>query len=140
MNRKVTIEDIAKELRLAPSTVSRALNNTRPVNQKTKKKILDLAEKRGYRPNVMARHLAMQTSNLIGLIVPGFNSSLFTEIADAIEKVANDNGYRILLGNTQEKVELQDTYIDLLIEHRVAGVILAPVRGDYNMEHILTLK
>jgi len=95
-----TIYDIAKEAKVSTTTVSRALNNHSSVNHKTRKKIIELAEKHGYQPNSKAKSLATKKSWSLGVLLiddsdSGLNHTLFANIINSISKTASKRGYEL---------------------------------------------
>ena len=87
--KEVTIYDLARELGISIATVSRALNDDPAVSKKTKKKISELAQVKGYRHNNFASSLRKQKTNTIGVIIPKVNSSFMSAVIAGIEKIAN---------------------------------------------------
>ena len=81
MEKKVTIVELAKMAGVSTATVSRIINNTGKVNEDTKKKVLELIEKYNYKPNVMAKSLKMNKSNMVGFVVPHINSPYYAAIS-----------------------------------------------------------
>ena len=120
----VTIKDIAKELGICYSSVSRALNGKPGVSDDTRKKIKETAEKMGYRPNELARGLVRHISKTIGVIIPEILNPLFNEIATGILETANKNKYDVFLciSNWERKKEAE--YLQTFLEKRVDGVII----------------
>ncbi len=120
----VTIKDIAKELGICYSSVSRALNGKPGVSEATRKKITETAEKMGYRPNELARGLVSRISRTIGVIIPEILNPLFNEIATGILETANKNKYDVFLciSNWDRKKEAE--YLRAFVEKRVDGVII----------------
>src|SRR4051812_11486899 len=96
-SKDITIYDIAKNLDLSPSTVSKALNDDPAISKKTRKKISETAARMGYRSNSFARNLRHQQSQTIGVIVYELNNSFVTLVLSGIEKVANETGYGIII-------------------------------------------
>ena len=89
----ITIKDIAKQLNISPSTVSRALSDHPDINTRTKKKVNAMAAKLHYHPNSMARNLKKSSSNIIGVIVPQVKHYFFAAIMAGITDVAYDAGF-----------------------------------------------
>src|SRR5882762_2399660 len=94
----VTIKDIAKILGLSKSTVSRALSEHSDVNQLTRKKILEVAQKLNYQPNTIALNLKQQRTNTIGVIIPETVNRFFAKAIGGIQRVANMAGYNVVIG------------------------------------------
>src|ERR1044072_9926079 len=103
--KEVTIYDLAEKLNISVATVSRALKHDPVVSGKTKKKIFDLAEEMGYRSNHFARNLRNQRTNTIGVIVNRLNSYFMSTVIAGIEKVANNEGYNLIITQSAEAVD-----------------------------------
>ena len=99
MKNTVTIKDVAKKAGVSISTVSRVINNSKPVTDEIKKKVLDVIEETGYVPNPLARSLVTKKSQLIGVVVPEVSDSFVNEILNGIEEIARMYNYDILLSN-----------------------------------------
>lgn len=121
---RVTVVDIAREAGVSTQTVSRVVNNARGVAEQTRKKVQDIINKTNYRPNRAARSLASQRSLTIGLVIPNVANPYYPEIVHGVEYVAAEEGYSVLLYNTERKVERETKALQLLEEYQVAGVLL----------------
>lgn len=126
-SRSPTIKDIAKRLGMSYATVSRALNNKYGVKEATRARVQEVAREMRYRPNAIARGLITRRTNTIGIVIPDLRNPFFPEVAAGIETEAERMGYSVLLGSSDWSPEREDRYINLLIERRVDGIILAPV-------------
>jgi LacI family transcriptional regulator len=122
-----TIKDIAQLAGVSYTTVSRALNDKRGVNQETRRKILEVAQRLNYRPNAIARGLVKKQTHSIGLVIPDITNPFFPEVARGIEDGASEAGYSIFLCNTNWEHSKEAGYINLLVEKRVDGIVLAPI-------------
>lgn len=122
----VTIHDVAREAGVSPATVSRAFNNHKSVGAEYVLKVQEAAKRLGYRPNLVARNLRTSSSDVITLIVPDIDNSFHTAIARGAEDVAQEAGYSILLGNSDEDPQKEARYLEVSELHRVAGVLLCP--------------
>ena len=125
----LTIKDIAEEAGVSYATVSRALNNKYGVKSETRQKILSVARARGYTPNAVARGLVKKQTQTIGLIIPDISNPFFPQVAIGVEDGANAMGYSIFLCNTNYDMGKQQKYLQLLVEKRVDGILLAPGLG-----------
>jgi LacI family transcriptional regulator len=134
-NKDITIYDLAEELNLSPATVSRALKNNPIINAETRKKILDLAAKRGYRSNAFASNLRTQKTNTIGVIVHELNSYFMTAVLAGIEEVATEAGYDILIAHSNETVAKERTNAHNLFNKRVDGVIASLAYDTDDLTH-----
>ncbi|MBB4079594.1 LacI family transcriptional regulator [Lewinella aquimaris] len=133
-NKRVTIYDLAKELNVSPSTVSRALKDHTSIGQETTKAVKALAKQRGYRPNVLASNLRNQHSNTIGVLVPWVNRPFISTLISGIEESAQRAGYNVLIAQTQDSYETEVTNTKALVDSRVQALIvsLAMETTDYS--------
>ncbi len=123
----VTIKDIAKRLNLSYSTVSRALNSSSLVNEKTMKRIQEEAKRMGYTPNALARGLVLKKSGIIGMIIPDITNPFFPALARGAEDRAVDRGYNLLVCNTDWNIKLETRHLRLIQEKKVDGLILSSI-------------
>ena len=100
MKNNVTIKDVAKLAGVSISTVSRVINDSKPVTDEVKQRVLDVIKETGYVPNPLARSLVTKKSKLIGVVVPEVSDSFVNEILNGIEAVAKMYDYDILTVNT----------------------------------------
>lgn len=131
----VTIKDIAKQVGVSTTTVSRALNGYSDVNEDTRKKINDMAKKLKYSPNSLARSLVMKKSRTIGLLVSGFirenvKDNFMLEVMAGVNDFASSTDYDIVLFNTNSSKQREKTYTQLCKERQVDGVIIQGIRMD----------
>jgi DNA-binding LacI/PurR family transcriptional regulator len=118
-----TIIDIAKKLKISPSTVSRALNDHPGTKKETKILVRKVAKELLYTPNPIARSLKSNRTTTIGVIVPEIKHDFFASAISGIEEVAYESGYTIVLCQSNESVEREVVNTNVLIQHRVAGII-----------------
>jgi Transcriptional regulators len=121
--KKVTILDIAKELNITFSTVARALNDHPAISASTKQAVREVAERLGYRPNKVASSLRSGKTKIIGILVPRLDVSFFSSVVHGIEGVMNENGYTILLYQSQEALKQEKKGIETFLRSRVDGII-----------------
>ena len=133
---QTTILDIARELRLSKSTVSRALTGHPNVKQETRKTILEMAEKLDYERNMLAISLVRSKSNTIGVIVPEFLNSFFPLIIDEIQKTASLAGYNVLITQSGESYETEVTNAKILLANYVDGVLVSLTKETQNFDHL----
>lgn len=123
--RQKTIVDIAKKLKLSPSTISRALNDHPDINSNTKILVNKIAKEIGYIPNPIARSLRKNKTNTIGIIVPEIKHDFFSSAISGIEEIAYQNGFSILLCQSNESYEREIVNTQVLVQHRIAGLIVS---------------
>jgi LacI family transcriptional regulator len=136
MNKgNVTIKDIARELEISPSTVSRALKDHPDISPVTKKMVNSLAEKWNYVPNPIALSLKGGKSNTIGIIIPQIVHYFFSQVISGAEDYANDNGYNVMICQSNEKYENEVKNVQTLLNSHVDGMIVSLSKLTRNMEH-----
>jgi LacI family transcriptional regulator len=122
--------DIAKSTGFSVSTVSRVLNQTADkykISTETKKRILEVAEKLGYRPNIIARSLRLQQTNEIGMVVPDISKRFFSFLVKIITKHLRGYAYKMIVYDADENTEIEEESIKSLLEKKVDGLIVCPV-------------
>ncbi|MFZ5968157.1 MAG: LacI family DNA-binding transcriptional regulator [Bacillota bacterium] len=119
----VTIKDVAKKAGVSISTVSRVINNSKPVSNEIRQKVLEVIDDTGYTPNPVARSLVMKKSQLIGVIVPDISNFFIGEILNGIEEIGKMYNYDILLCNTNGELDQEIRYLKLLKTKQVEGII-----------------
>lgn len=124
------INEVARRAGVSPVTVSRVLNDTSYVSQRTREKVEKVIRELRYVPNQAARSLRSRRSHVIALIVPDITNPFWTTVTRGVEDVAQVNGYAVMVGNMDEKPEKQAQYLETLHRQRVDGVLLAPAAGD----------
>ena len=124
MKTNVTIKDVAKKAGVSISTVSRVINDSKPVTDEVKQKVLDVIKETGYVPNPLARSLVTKKSQLIGVIIPEVSDSFVNEILNGIEAVAKMYDYDILLVNTYSDKQQEIDSIRLLKTKQVEGIVM----------------
>ncbi len=123
--KKITISDIAKELGVTPSTVSRALSGNPRVSEKTTKMVIDMAQRLGYQPNLMASSLRKGTSDFIGMIVPRINRHFFSNLISGVEEILNPAGFSLLIIQSHEQLDAEIKAVHSLMRNRVGGIIVS---------------
>lgn len=121
-----TIHDVAKEAGVSIATVSRVLNDYEHVRPEVRERVLKAAQALDYRPNKLASSLRKQHSESVGVLFYEQSTPFSSEIAYAIEKILFKQRYNTLLCSTQSKPEIEEQYVNMLIDHQVHGVILRP--------------
>lgn len=119
-----TIHDIAKYAKVAPSTVSHVLNNTKHVTPATKARVLRAIEHFDYTPSQLARSLKTKKTYTIGMIVPDISNSFFTEIIGGVEEITTKHDYSTILCSSNEDPVKEEKHIQTLLQRGVDGLIL----------------
>lgn len=137
--RKVTITDLARELNISPSTVSRALNNHPAISEETKKAVTDLSIRLNYKPNLQALNLLKKKTNTIGVVIPDLTSYFYSSIITGIQDFFNPLGYNLILGQSNESYEEERKIIQTFASVRVDGILIAPASHTINTDHLKEL-
>lgn len=131
----INIYDIAKKANVSISTVSRVMNNTGCVSEKTRKKVEQVIQSMDYSPNNIARSLASKKSALIGLLVPDIRNYFHVQAAYDIDKILKKNGYTSLLSNTTRNLDEKIRLLKVQKQQQVEGIIT--IGSDYGDEEFL---
>ncbi|WP_129663515.1 LacI family DNA-binding transcriptional regulator [Phytoactinopolyspora endophytica] len=121
-----TYREIAQALGVSTATVSRALAGELGVSSEMARQVRETAASLGYRSNRAAKALRKQRADAIGLVISDVENPYFASVARVIEGVAAEHKHAVLLCNTDEDLEQEQLYLDLMIGENVAGVIVAP--------------
>ncbi|WP_028610227.1 LacI family DNA-binding transcriptional regulator [Paenibacillus harenae] len=135
----VTIYDIAAKANVSAMTVSRVINNTGKISEKTRAKVKRVMEELNYVPNQTARSLVLQQTKLLFLLITDIMNPFYTTLARGAEDAAKKSGYRLLFGNSDENLEKESDYITTILTARVDGVLVAPA-GDPSLPHLESLR
>jgi DNA-binding LacI/PurR family transcriptional regulator len=134
-NRQVTITDIARELGISPSTVSKALKGHRDISVSTKQAVKELAEKWNYKPDFIALSLKGGLSKTIGVIVPEIVHYFFSTVISGIEDLAYDSGYHVMFCQSSESYPREVKAVETLLSCRVDGILISVSKETNNFEH-----
>ncbi|MGQ8335568.1 LacI family DNA-binding transcriptional regulator [Sunxiuqinia sp. A32] len=135
MAKKITIKDIAKELNIHHSTVSRALRGDKRVNKDTQDRVKEYARVHGYQINITALELRGERRNTIAIIVPNINHRLFSNVISYFTDIATQHDYVVSVFQTNENYELEKNIVDTIIQHNFAGVIASVSMSSKTSEH-----
>lgn len=124
------IKDIAKYCGVSAMTVSRALNNSSEISDATKEKVLKACQELGYKPNSAAKSLITKKTNMIGLIIPDITNQYYSHISKGVGSYLEEQGYGLILCNSDRKKDNENRYIRFLTEGRVDGIIVLPVKPN----------
>jgi DNA-binding LacI/PurR family transcriptional regulator len=120
-----TIGDVARRAGVSTATVSRVLAGLGGARPATRERVLDAARELGYRPSGVARSLKLRTTQTLGLIITDIENPFFPQLVRAVEDVAREHGFALLLCNAAEDPDRESAYLDLLVDRRVDGVVIA---------------
>ncbi|MGK2861722.1 MAG: LacI family DNA-binding transcriptional regulator [Chitinophagaceae bacterium] len=134
--RNINIKELALELKLSVSTVSKALHDSYEISKETKQRVLATAEKLNYVPNPYASSLRGRKSKNIGVVIPEVADSFFSLAINGIESVAKEKGYHVLICLTHESYENEKTILKEFQGGRVDGVLMSVSRETSRSDHI----
>ena len=135
----ITIKDIARELGVSVSTVSRALQDNPSISRERRELIQQYARDHHYRPNSMAaalRSSGARRSNFIGVVLPQFEHYYFSCILTALEKTLGKAGYFIVAAQTGDTYESERAVVEALHHQQVAGIIISQAKDTRQYDHI----
>ncbi|SFQ51644.1 LacI family DNA-binding transcriptional regulator [Hymenobacter arizonensis] len=133
--KRASISDIAKELNLAVSTVSRALSGHARISEATRKRVWKLAKQLNYQPNHLAAALRKGRSNTLGVIVPHIDGNFFALVMKGIEDVANKAGFNVMLCQSNEDYVHEQKNIETLMNAQVDGILVSMARTTRDFKH-----
>lgn len=119
-----TMRDVAAYARVSVATVSHVINGTRFVDPQTVDRVRNAIDVLGYRPNSLARGLRRNETSIIGMLVPDNSNPFFAEIARSIEDVGFNEGYSVILCNSDGSEAKEAAYVDTLLSKQIDGIIL----------------
>jgi LacI family transcriptional regulator len=120
------IRDVAKRAGVAPITVSRCINNSGYCSEETRARIESAISELGFVPNRLATGLRSKRTNTLALVLTDITNPFFTTIARGVEDIASNAGYTVIFRNTDESVNKEKMYLQMLLEKRVDGILLVP--------------
>lgn len=135
----VTIKDIARELGISPSTVSRALKDHFEISQDTKDAVKRVAKEMNYQPNSLALSLRYSKSNTIGVIVPEIVHFFFSTVISGIEDIAQSRGYNLIITQSNESLEREIVNLQTLFNNRVDGIVVSLSKESFDHGHFETM-
>lgn len=131
----VTIIDIAKELNISKSTVSRALRgDDNNVSRETRRKILDAADRLGYKRNELAVNLRKQSTRTIGIVVPEMITPFYMKFITRVQEILNTAGYRVTLAQSHEDPEAERLNLQMMEDYRVEGILISVCHDKRNVD------
>ncbi|WP_299090569.1 LacI family DNA-binding transcriptional regulator [uncultured Metabacillus sp.] len=131
------MSDVAKLAKVSPATVSRVLSNPELVSKETREKVMDVINQVNYKPHIVARQFRTKETKIILVVVPDITSPFFSKVLRGIEHVAVSHGYQVILGDTENDIEREKEYINLLQQKQADGMVLLTARlNKTEMEEI----
>jgi LacI family transcriptional regulator len=125
-----TILDVASHAGVSKSTVSNVVRGLPSVSDSTRRRVRTAIEQLGYRPNVLARQLVQQRTNILGVVVGDLGNPFFAEMAKLVERHAAARGYTAMFCNTEGDSQSEVAGVETLLEYRVAGIVFLTFSGD----------
>ncbi len=133
--RQITLKDIAKELNLSPSTVSRALRNHPAISKETRELVQQYAEKHKYKPNTLALRLRTNRNNTIGVIVPEIVHYFFSTVLAGIQEEAESENYNLIICHSNEDYKREAKSVETLLDARVCGILASQSKTTQEFQH-----
>ncbi|HEY9196338.1 MAG TPA: LacI family DNA-binding transcriptional regulator, partial [Mucilaginibacter sp.] len=135
----VTIKDIAKELGISPSAVSKALKDSHEIGEKTKALVLECAKRLNYQPNLNAQSLKRGNSKSLGIVVSTIDNQFFSQVINGIESVAHSKGYNVFITQTHESYDLELQNVRHLTFRSIDGLLISLSTETNNIDHLKEL-
>lgn len=135
-----TIKDIAQQLNVSISTVSRALSNHPRIGLSTKEKVLALAQKLNFRPNPMAVNFKNSKSKNIGIIIPELTKHFYSQLITGAETAASEYGYNVIVCQSHESTYKEEKLIEVLLNSRVEGLLICITNETVDTERFTKIK
>jgi LacI family transcriptional regulator len=130
-----TIRDVARKAGVSAITVSRVINKSGYVSEKTRTRVEAAIVELKYVPNRLAQSLRQKQTDTLALLVADITNPFWTTVARGVEDVASAEGLNVILCNTDESEAKQDNYLNLVIQKQVDGIVLAPVNEHSETIH-----
>ena len=137
----ITLKMVAERAGVSVNTASRAINNKPDINEKTKKRILKVAQELGYVRNDTAVALRTKKTGTIGVVIADNRNPFYAEVLNGMEVAAKEKNYHIILANTQRDYQKEEEAINLLLAKRVDGLLITPVQDrDDDIKNLIEAK
>ncbi|WP_257669885.1 LacI family DNA-binding transcriptional regulator [Parapedobacter tibetensis] len=135
-HKRATLKDIASELNLSPSTVSKALRDHPSIGVITKERVKKLAEQLNFVPNQTAIRFKQQKSYTLGILIPSMLDHFYSVAVEGFEKFAYGEGYNVLIGQSHEKLQREKELLLIMQSNRIDGLVIAISRETMDTSHI----
>ena len=132
----ITIKDIARELGISASAVSKALKDSHEISEKTKQLVLACAKKHNYQPNPMAQSLKRGNSKSLGIVISTIDNQFFSQVINGIESVAYSKGYNVIITQTHESYDLEVSNVNHLTVRAIDGLLISLSTETKNLDHL----
>ncbi len=137
---QITIKDIARELGISPSTVSRALKDHPDISLATRQKVKAFAEANKYKPNAVALSLLQSKTNIIGVIIPELVHYFFSSVISGIEELAFESGYQVMIFQSNESYDRERDIVQTMVSSRVDGILMSLSKQTQDFSHLENLE
>lgn len=127
----VTLEDVAQRAGVSPITVSRAFSGTHPVSDQTRQRVFEAARALGYAPDLLARGMVQKQMPIVGALVPDLANPFFVPIIDAVQSVAWDADYMLMVSQSEQSPEREMASLEQFRQIRVAGILITPSTSEF---------
>lgn len=134
--KSITIKDIARELGVSASTVSRALQNHPDISEETRRLVHAYAKEHNYRPNMMASNLRTAKNTTVGLLIPSATHYFYASVLKGVEQLAQEAGYSIIIAQSEEDPTREKQALKALVSARVAGILACASKNTHTFEHL----
>lgn len=132
--QRVDMDVIAHEVGVSKTTVFRALHNKGRIHPQTRQRILEVASRLGYRPNLVARSLRLQKTSTIGLVAIGLTGWFYSHVLEGVDEVAQANEYGVLIACSYGYPDREREIVQMLLDKRADGLIIAPADPEENFD------
>lgn len=128
-----TLKDVAREAGVSIRTVSRALNDEPRISPETRRRVLQVVESLGFRPNILARHVrAGGRDQAVALVIPDLANPFFASVAAGVESVIRDHGLTLIVGSSGERPDRERLLVTTFLDRRSAAILIVPATaGDH---------
>lgn len=140
MAKKSTIHDIARELNVTASTVSRALNDNPRISRATREAVWKTARQLNYQPNQIAAALRSGRTYTVGVLVPTADRSFFSKVVRGIEEEVSQAGYNVIICQSNDRLQNEKANVEALLRLRADGIIASIAKETQTFEHFLELR
>ncbi len=139
-NHQVTIKDVARELGVSVSTISRALKDHPDISPQTKKMVREMVEKMNYQPNAIALSLRNQRTNILGVVIPEIVHHFFSSVISGIDAAAVSQGFNVMFFQSNESYEREVMNLQSIMNSRADGVLISVAKGTKKFSHLKQLQ
>ncbi|MBD2756802.1 LacI family DNA-binding transcriptional regulator [Spirosoma validum] len=139
MKEAITIKEIARRLKISPSTVSRALQDNPRIGQKTREAVRELAAQLRYAPSQTARNLRSGKTGVFAMVLPEIRENFFSEVVNGVEELAFSHHYTVALYQSHDLFDREQQILSMLARNQVDGVMLSVAKESQQFGHIQDL-